>query len=280
MSLAALPATAHTPSRSWSAEEVGVLYAFARSGGTLVNQLLGSHPDALVLSEVNPAASCKPLTEQAQSWPKLIDPEGLAAVARLGYGAQIAHVHELSRRQGKRLLVKDWSTVNFMPGAAGVSVQPSGLLEQPIYLRQADLVPRGFVVCRRAMAVYDSMRSHLEPFADLDLMAFAQAYARFADAVRELPRVHLEDLQHKPGLALPTINTLAGLCGGHEAAQLSRWADFERCTTDNARSPQHAAGTSPLLPMASRPTAPSSMDQPLGQAQALIRQADEWLGYE
>ena len=94
---------------------VAVFISFARSGGTLVNKLLGVHPDCLVLSEVNPAASYKPVARQAFEWLGLVTEQETEAFGRLGYSAQLA---ELSRRaaQGhKRLVVRDWVTVNFLP---------------------------------------------------------------------------------------------------------------------------------------------------------------------
>jgi hypothetical protein len=41
--------------------KIPVIYAYPRSGGTLVNRCLGSIPGNLILSEVNPLASVVPL---------------------------------------------------------------------------------------------------------------------------------------------------------------------------------------------------------------------------
>src|SRR5437763_195444 len=106
-----------------------VVYSFARSGGTLANQLLGVHPDCLVLSEVNPAASVKSVAAQAADW------LGLAAAPKelsaLPYREQVRTLAQRALVAGKRLVIRDWVTVNFLPGTSAQTV-PSGELEQAL----------------------------------------------------------------------------------------------------------------------------------------------------
>jgi hypothetical protein len=279
--MVASPVSAGDITLSYSASDVhiGVFYAFARSGGTLVNQLLGSHPDALVLSEVNPAASYKPVSEQAQHWLDLIQDSDMGGFMSQPYAAQVARLHELSRRRGKRLIVRDWVTVNYLPGTAGPLVRASGVLEQPLYLQREGLLTQGFVVCRRGVDVYESIKTNFEQFTQLELLEFAHAYLRFAQAIADLPRVHLEDLQANPSAVLPLINTMAGLSNEYCEVQLAKFSTFDRCTGDNTLSRHRTVGATPslhIVPMSKQRLRVNT----LGLAGDMLQQADGFLGYE
>lgn len=212
---------------------VAVFISFARSGGTLVNKLLGVHPDCLVLSEINPAASYKPAAAQAVEWLHLVTAQECKDFGQLSYCAQLAELGRRAAKQEKRLVVRDWVTVNFLPETAGAAVKPSSVLEQLAYLRHAGLECAPFVLSRRGEDVFDSIRTNFVQFADLAPSVFAQAYLAYAEAVRNYPMMQLELLQRSPREALARINQFAGLSNDECARQLADFAAFDRCTGDN-----------------------------------------------
>jgi hypothetical protein len=263
-------APAHHPSIPLTS--VPVLYSFARSGGTLVNQLLGVHPGCLVLSEVNPAGSCKPVAEQAVEWLGLLERAEEAKFSRLPYGRQIVELDRRARERGKRLFVRDWVTVNFLPGASADAVA-SGLLEQPMYLARAGLDSEPLVVTRRAGAVYRSIARTFYHLAGLGVDSFAPAYLRYAQAVSDFPSIAMESLRAQPEATVAAVLERFAL-DGSPVELLASFARFRNCTGNTTlRQPTESSSADRVLP----PEEPGAPAQPL---HPLLAEADALLGYE
>src|SRR5262245_64208293 len=98
---------------------VGVYHCFARSGGTIVNRLLGASRDVVVLSEVGPAVSVRDPVAQAVEWLGLADPDEIDALRGREFGALIGELARRAEIHGKHLVVRDFVTPNFLPGAFG-----------------------------------------------------------------------------------------------------------------------------------------------------------------
>jgi hypothetical protein len=253
---------------------IPVLYSFARSGGTLVNQLLGVHPQCLVLSEVNPAASYKPVAEQAVEWLGLVEPAEAAAFAALPYARQIASLHERAAGKGKRLVVRDWVTVNFLPGVALADTEPSRQLEQEMYLERAGLEPVPLVVSRRSMAVYRSITHRFAHLGKLDMEAFAVSYLEYARRVAGFARVQLEALRSRPAAALGEILASLGLDDHDRESLLASFHEFRRCTGNTTL--QAAGGSAD----AKRVLPPDeSADVRDAQLPPAMAEADRLMGY-
>jgi len=177
---------------------IPVLYAFARSGGTLVNQILGVAGTCIVLSEINPSAFNESLSEQVSAWFALVSDDEIGQFSRLPYHKKIRHLHDAASLQEKRLVIRDWPTINFLPGAAEYFTMPSRLLEQEIYLKRAGFEQTPLVVTRRGDCVYDSIKENFPHLVALSIETFAKAYLAYAQAVSEFPKVRLESLRRKP----------------------------------------------------------------------------------
>ncbi len=256
--------------------EIRVLYSFARSGGTLVNQLLGVHPQCLVLSEVNPAASCKPVAGQAREWLGLIGGDEEREYARMPYPRQIRSLRERASRAGKRLVVRDWVTVNFLARASGDGVVPSGQLEQELYLEHAGLECLPVVVTRRAAAVYGSIRRNFAHLRDLSLDDFANAYLAYARTVSSLPRAHLEDLRAEPQATLASILRRFELDASGASALLTDFHEFRKCT-GNTTLERTSASASARRVLPPDPFPGSPMPEEMHPA---LVEADTLLGYD
>jgi hypothetical protein len=208
---------------------IPVIYSFARSGGTLVNQLLGTHPQCLVLSEVNPAASYKAVAEQAVEWLDLAGPDDGDELAHTPYRRQIALLRERAEARGRTLLVRDWVTVNFLSGTVR-HIVPSRALEQALYLERAGLEPVSLVVSRRAALVYASIVANFAHLRGLTIDAFADAYLAYARAVAHLPRLHIESLRAAPGAEVDKLLNHFGLDVSATQTVLRDFHEFRRCT--------------------------------------------------
>ncbi|MEW6120738.1 MAG: hypothetical protein AB1593_11690 [Pseudomonadota bacterium] len=221
--------------------DIPVVYAFARSGGTLVNQLLGSHSRSLVLSEVNPAACCVPVLDQAVQWLGLIETHEQADFAGYSYGRLLRLLQERAGDRGRTLVVRDWVSANFLPNCCGERAEPSGALEQDLYLRHAGLEPRPIVIARRAASILASIRATFDHLASLSPETFLRAYGNYAQSVSVLPVVHLEELQSRPVETTVRLLEHCSLDTG-EAESLQRtFHEFVNCTGNNTLQQQRAS---------------------------------------
>lgn len=212
---------------------IPVVFSFARSGGTLVNQLLGVHPDCLILSEVNPAASVVPVARQASDWLKLIEAAEVDQFHAFPYAQQVALLNERAKLKGKALIIRDWVTANYLAGAGDGAIVPSAILEQPIYLARAGYSLRPLVITRNAQSVYQSIRRTFSHLSDLPVDIFGAAYLAYARAVSTFPRVSLEALQTSPRETMVQILHKLELSTDFMDMQLETFADFCMCTGNN-----------------------------------------------
>ena len=249
---------------------IPILYSFARSGGTLVNQLLGTHPRCLVLSEVNPAASYKPVAEQAVEWLQLAAADERDSLSAMPYRRQIGLLRERAAERDRVLVVRDWVTVNFLEGTAQY-VAASGALEQALYLEREGLRPLPLVVTRRAEAVYASVTKNFANMSGLARDAFAKAYLAYARAVAPHPRLHMESLRAAPEAGVKKLLEHFGLDTAATAAVVRDFHQFTRCTGNTTL--QGRGGSA----MAERVLPP----EPEGaSSDALLAEADRLLGYD
>ena len=93
-----------------------VLICYSRSGGTLMNRILGSLENVIVLSEVNPWGAFKPMLEQAQEWFGLINDEEKKDLQSKSFVQQVDELQKKAINRNLRLIIRDWSAANFMKG--------------------------------------------------------------------------------------------------------------------------------------------------------------------
>ena len=90
---------------------VVVMLCYARSGGTLLNRCLGSLPNVVIMSEINPLNTVDPDTpnhvkNQAWEWYGIeLKSEGLLD--------NILELEQYCDRTGKTLIIREWSINNF-----------------------------------------------------------------------------------------------------------------------------------------------------------------------
>ena len=81
--------------------QLPVLICYSRSGGTLMNRILGSLENVIVLSEVNPWGSFKPMLEQAQEWFCLINSEEKRNLEGKTFAEQVGELQKRATEKGK-----------------------------------------------------------------------------------------------------------------------------------------------------------------------------------
>jgi len=94
---------------------IGLMICNARSGGTILNQCLGSMKDVIMLSEVNPLGggwgkklekSYTTPYEQAKYWYGI-------ELSNQNYLESILELEEFCKNNDKHLIIRDWSFINF-----------------------------------------------------------------------------------------------------------------------------------------------------------------------
>lgn len=210
--------------------DIPVIYSFARSGGTLVNQLLGVHPQCLVLSEINPAASYKPIAEQAVEWLGLLEEKEAEEFSYMPYHQQIKLLHGRANGHKKKLIIRDWVTVNFLSGSTSSDILPSKQLEQSFYLERAGFRSLPLVISRKGEDVYKSIRDNFLELAGLEMESFAESYLEYARAVAEFPIIHLEELRSQPEVALGEILRRFNISCDDTSSLLKNFFSFKNCT--------------------------------------------------
>jgi hypothetical protein len=253
---------------------LAVFYSFARSGGTLVNRCLGAIAGNLVLSEVNPHGAVVPVEVQARDWLGLLPPEASEAFSRKDYGAKLRALAETAGRAGRHLVVRDWTTLNFMKRIFFDYYEPSGLLEQDLYLGRYGLEHRSAVVVRRAPAVYESIVRTFDHLRQLPVAQFGASYLAYAQAVAGHPVVRFEELCREPQRELEKLCGWLGVA--YSDAFLEGFRTFDRCTGDTGVVASRA-GRSPQIEVL--PEARESPAWVMASGNPSCRTADEMLGY-
>lgn len=258
-------------------DKIIVFYSFARSGGTLVNQLLGIHPNCAVLSEVNPAASFKAIADQATDWFDLVKSEERYMFSRKPYSEQIMQLYACSKNINKKLIIRDWVTVNFLPGCAGNLISPSGHLEQNIYLKHAGFEILPLVITRRSSAIFKSIKENFPHLKSLQKCVFAKSYLQFAQVVSNFTIVHLEDLCARPEATLLKILKLFELDAVKLNEILETFHKYEKCTGNNSLAVPSRSSMARAIFIPDSDLSHNNIEDDIDQS---LHKADRLLGYE
>lgn len=254
-----------------------VFYAFARSGGTLLNRCMGCIPGNLVLSEINPHASVLSIEQQARDWLHLLTDEQFSDFAQKSYGDKIAYLASVANEQGCHLIVRDWVTANFLkhvvPGK--FSIIPSLVLEQKYYLLRYGLDDCSMVITRRAADVYESITRTFKHLQPLTVEEFGFCYLAYAKSVSRYPIFHYEMLCREPEAIVSQICSVLSI--HYDAAFLQNFSQFTNCTGDNTL-PQPSRGTQleVIVPLKSNSDSPSYLAASQNEN---CRKADELFNY-
>lgn len=183
-----------------------VILNFARSGGTILAQLLNTFDGAWVLSEINPQAGATPandavkpelaIAQQAADWYGVRLKKG-------GFLESISDLANTAESQGKVLVIRDWSYQNFRKTKQN-NYQPSYQLELLEGLRNKfDLQIFAFV--RDGIDVFLSVGGDVRQFGR-DYSAYVQSL--IAEGIEILK---YEELVSKPQEFKSKISKLTGV---------------------------------------------------------------------
>lgn len=217
-----------------------VLLCYSRSGGTLMNRILGSLQNVIVLSEVNPWGSFKPMLEQALEWFSLINDKEKRALEGKSFGEQILELRKKAIEKGKTIIIRDWSTANFMKGVVR-DRDPSYRLETIIELEKIFSI-KPLVLMRDPYSTWKSNMENFGTYFDLRPETFFFAYIKYMGCIESLPRILLEDLTAFPSNYIRWVCEYWNLT--YSEKSLESFCQFTYCTGDNtlAKPIERSAG--------------------------------------
>lgn len=184
---------------------VRAMICFARSGGTVLNQCIGSLPNVVILSEVNPLGGgggqgpvwFQTVKAQAKEWYQI----NLQSEDFVG---GILELEQICENSGRSLIVRDWTLVNFFPCEENGWNPPNRLLTLEILEKRCEINP--FVFVRDSIDVWISRGT---PRA----RDFFRQYLCYVEAILEkkLPIFKYEDFCRKPSVVIRNICGYTGL---------------------------------------------------------------------
>ena len=184
---------------------LSLMVCFARSGGTILNRCLGSLPDVVIMSEVNPVwsgsgddADLSTVRTQAKQWYNI-------DLRSENYTDSILELEEICNKEGKHLVIRDWPFINFVPFPFN-NMKPAGSLVAIEELTgKCDF--KAFAFVRDAIDVWISRG------ADPDVESFFNEYLAYVKAVvaTGMPVFKYEDFCSDPDSIMKEICEYTGI---------------------------------------------------------------------
>jgi len=167
-----------------------MMICFARSGGTVLNQCLGSLPNVIMLSEVHPLVedwsnekmSPRTIKHQAKNWYQI-------DLKSSGFVESVLELEEICQRSGRQLIIRDWTFGGYFPFDKNPSPPADKLLSLETLEGKCEVVPFCFV--RDAIDVWISLALRLP----VEMQTFFVQCLKYAQDVktRNIPVFKYED---------------------------------------------------------------------------------------
>jgi len=206
-----------------------IVRGMARSGGTLIGKCLGSMEGVVLLSEIHPAELrvTNPMM-QAQQWFGLIDKGDLAKwKTRPPSVLQFVSLCDTrARAQGKTLVLRDWSHMDYLGvpyGKPGYGFALGEMLESVFALRVS-------VTTRHPIDQYLSLQGLPVVAQALGFEAYCTGCARFAEYAHEHGFHRYEDFTREPDRVLRAMCDELEL--EFDAGYGQRWFAYTTITGD------------------------------------------------
>jgi hypothetical protein len=212
-----------------TSQRLAVLVCYSRSGGTLMNRILGSLENVIVLSEVNPWGSFKPMLEQAKEWFSLINAGEMRELEGKGFSEQIRELQKKATEKGSTIIIRDWSAANFMNGLVK-NRKPSYRLETLNELSREFLL-QPLVLMRDPYSTWESNADNFGQYFDLSPERFFLEYEKYLVSIKDIPRIKLEDFTSFPGEYMRWICKYWNLSFREKC--LTDFYHYVSCTGDN-----------------------------------------------
>lgn len=184
-----------------------VMVSYARSGGTILNKCLGSMDNVIMISEINPLGggwgkerehSYTTVQEQAYHWYGI-------ELSQTSFEGAIQELYEYCVQKEKKLILRDWTFVNFSMHEYN-NMKPPGKFLSLDVLNDIGLNPIPFALVRNAIDVWISRGKP-------DVETFFKEYSRYVDKIidHHIPWIRYEDFCIDPKGSIQKICQIIGI---------------------------------------------------------------------
>jgi len=187
------------------------MLCFGRSGGTILNRCLGSLPNVIMLSEINPLGSgsgregisYQTVKEQAKNWYGI-------DIKSNDFTQGVIELNKICKKNGKYLIIRDWSFVNFAPNRFNDFNPVAEFLTPKALKGHCEIKPFAFV--RDAIDVWSSCKSN-NIICHKPMEQFFKYYLAYVNKIvsLQIPIFKYEDFCRNPEKQLQQICDYAGL---------------------------------------------------------------------
>lgn len=249
-----------------------VMICFARSGGTILNQCLGSLPNTLIISEVSPLAGnwrkgnifVGTIKEQAKYWYDI-------DLKSNGFVESALELAEICKRDGRMLVIRDWTFGGYLPTKNNLGPTPDRILSLEALENRCEVLPFCFV--RDPIDVWLSLTKRMA----IEIKTFFKQYLKYIQdiKVRNITVFKYEDFVRRPEETIRQICQYAGLEFSDSWKNYMSYGKVIGDTVFDPHSRGRKAGTIKMIP---RRYLPKKRIIELNRCKEMIR-ANELLGY-
>lgn len=192
--------------------------------------------NVIMLSEIHPRVMdgvFNPLT-QAEKWYHLFRQDDLSQIRKnndISWIKAIELIHRRTQQAGKRLLVRDWSHIDY----TGVP-----WVDNPFYrLTTAEVLSKYFHInstctVRHPVDQWLSLEKLAVIQGKLDIRTFLKGYRAFAEKAAEIGFLRYEDFTSSPDNSLQLLCNRLGL--DYDGSYTDKWYVYTNITGDTART--------------------------------------------
>lgn len=249
-----------------------VMICFARSGGTILNQCLGSLPNTMIISEVSPLAGnwrkgnifVGTIKEQAKHWYDI-------DLKSNGFVESALELAEICERTGRWLVIRDWTFGGYFPSKNKPDSPPDKLLTLEALDGKCKVCPFCFV--RDSIDIWMSLTRRM----DIEMETFFAQYLKYIQdiKVRNITVFKYEDFVRRPEETIRQICQYAGLEFSDSWKNYMSYGKVIGDTVFDPHSRGRKAGTIRVIP---RRRLAKKRIIDLNRCKEMIR-ANELLGY-
>jgi len=222
---------------------VRIIHHMARSGGTIICRCLASMNKVVLLSEIHPkgVSMFNPLV-QAHDWYGLLNPDDveLARSGKLDFTAAIQLISNRCEQQGRILVLRDWSHLDYT-GLPFTQASYRSLLAEAL---EPDFELIRYSTVRHPLDQWLSLSSKPVFRDKLGPAKFLRGASRFAESAVTTGFLRYEDFTHDSDHWLQSLCNAMNL--EYDPAYGRRWQAYKNITGDIL--PGRSAGKISSLP--------------------------------
>ena len=211
---------------------IRVLHHMARSGGTVISKCLATMDNVVLLSEIHPVSAnmFNPL-QQAHEWYGLFNEQDIQRLqhGKTNFVEGILLIHERCVGQGKTLVLRDWTHLDFI-GVPFIP-NPSYRLSLVDILKQKRSVINTATVRHPVTQWLSTSRlAVMQEKITLDL--FLSGYRKFAEHCVDIGFIRYEDFTREPEHELTTLCERLDI--KYDDGWRDRWWSYDKITGDSS----------------------------------------------